>query len=89
MKPPVVLLFIVILGFSLALKLVTTPQANPVFQRYGMLSAFGTTIDMGLYAASIDAFFMHEGLVFAFYFPFMFTVQACKSPDTMSPRDST
>lgn len=57
------------------------------------MSAIATSVDMGLYAATIDPRAMHEPTVLAFYFPYMMIVQvlphsappsrphACSCPD--------
>ena len=47
----------------------------PSFQQYGWLSAAATTVDMGLYATTIQPELMHQAMVFSFYFPFMLVVQ--------------
>jgi len=73
--PFLVLTSIVLLGFTLALALVTKGKDVDNFNRHGILSAFSTTIDMGLYATTIDPATMHEPLILSFYFPFMLIVQ--------------
>jgi len=44
--------------------------------RYSFWSSIATSIDMGLYAATISPEAMHEPTVLAFYFPYMIVVQA-------------
>jgi len=73
--PFMVLLGFMILGFSLALSLVTTDMEGSLLSTHGFLSALSTTVDMGLYAASIQPQVMHEPSVFVLYFPFMLLVQ--------------
>jgi len=73
--PFLALTSIVLLGFSLALKLVTADYAAPNFHSYGTLSAVATSVDMGLYATTIDPELMHQAAIYAFYFPFMLLVQ--------------
>jgi hypothetical protein len=73
--PFMVLLGFMILGFSLALSLVTTDREGSLLSTHGFLSALSTTVDMGLYAASIQPQVMHEPSVFVLYFPFMLLVQ--------------
>jgi len=73
--PFLALTSIVLLGFSLALAIVTGDMDAPSFQQYGWLSAAATTVDMGLYATTIQPELMHQAMVFSFYFPFMLVVQ--------------
>jgi len=73
--PFLALTSIVMLGFSLALGLVTSDIDDPNFDRHGFISAVSTSVDMGLYATTIDPVTMHRPLVLTFYFPFMLIVQ--------------
>jgi len=71
------LLSIVMLGFTLSLKLVTesVDGTDELWDRYSFWSSIATSIDMGLYAATISPEAMHEPTVLAFYFPYMIVVQ--------------
>jgi len=72
--PFLILVGMVIMGYSVALSLVTADH-DSTFGQYSFLGALGTTIDMGLYATTIDPDTMHSPSIFALYFPYMLTVQ--------------